>query len=74
MFGGARDPISLGRGKDHNGSLKLEILRMDIGGRLGFCQRGYQEDYSQGRKHIGVGSLECTANSSGGPGWLMHGM
>lgn len=51
-----------------DGSLKLETLKMGIEGRLGFCQRGYEEDYSQGRKHIGIVSLECTANSSGGVG------
>lgn len=50
-------------------SLKLETLKMGIEGRLGFCQRGYEEDYSQGREHICVVSLECAANSSGG-GWL----
>lgn len=52
-----------------DGSLKLETLKMGIEGRLGFCQREYEEGYFQGREHISVVSLECAANSSGG-GWL----
>ena len=30
-----------------DGSLKLETLRTGTEGRLGFCQSGYEEDYSQ---------------------------
>lgn len=52
-----------------DGSLKLETLKMGIEERSGFCQRGYEEDYFQGRKHNGMVTLECIAYSSCGD-WL----